>query len=210
MKRYFGVTIIVVFFLLVIAGVPVDAASFGISSSTGQVAPNQSFTVSIGGQCIGRVNISVSNGTVSTSSIWVEQNYVQVTVTAGSSGSVTVTATPTPGFSDPDANEYTPGSRSTTVTIYEAPTTSTEPGQPPVTTNKPTTKPNKVEQKSSNNLLSSLTVENNQLLPNFDANVGEYAVNLPAGTNKINITANAADTKATLEGTGEIQLKERR
>lgn len=207
MKKYLVITI-VLFFILILCGVPVNAASFGISSSTGQVAPNQSFTVSIGGQCIGRVNISVSNGTASASSIWVEQNYVPVTITAGSSGSVTITATPTPGFSDPDANEYAPGSRSTTVTIYEAPTTNTE--QPPVNTNKPTTKPNKVEAKSSNNLLSSLVVENSDLLPSFDANVSEYGVNLPAGTSKINITASAADTKSTLEGTGEIEVKERR
>lgn len=209
MKKYVGITIIL-FFILIIFEKPVNAASFGISSSTGQVSPNQSFTVSIGGQCIGRVNISVSNGTASASSIWVEQNYVQVTITAGSSGNVVVTATPTPGFSDPDANEYTPGSRSTTVTIYESPSTITDSGKPPVTTNKPTTKPNKVDQKSSNNLLSSLTVENSELLPAFDANVSEYELNLPAGTNKINISANVADAKATLEGIGEIEVKERR
>ena len=209
MKKYIVITIIV-FFMVIIGATSVNAASFGISSSKKQVKPNESFTVSIGGQCIGRVNISVSNGTASTSSIWVEQNYAQVTITAGSSGSVTVTATPTPGFSDPDANEYTPGARSTTITIYEETSTPTTTEQPPSTTNKPTTKPNKVDQKSSNNLLASLAIENSELLPNFDANVGEYAVNLPAGTSKINITANVADTKATLEGTGEIELKERR
>lgn len=209
MKKYLGITIIL-FFILIICEVPVNAASFGISSSTGQVSPNQSFTVSIGGQCIGRVNISVSNGTASASSIWVEQNYVQVTITAGNSGNVVVTATPTPGFSDPDANEYTPGSRSTTVTIYEPPTTTTDSGKPPVTTNKPTTKPNKGETKSSNNLLSSLAVENSNLSPTFDSTVSEYELNLPAGTTKINISANVADAKATLEGIGEIEVKERR
>lgn len=209
MKKYIVITIIV-FFMVIIGATSVNAASFGISSSKKQVKPNESFTVSIGGQCIGRVNISVSNGTASTSSIWVEQNYAQVTITAGSSGSVVVTATPTPGFSDPDANEYTPGARSTTITIYEETSTPTTTEQPPSTTNKPTTKPNKVDQKSSNNLLASLSIENSELLPNFDANVSEYAVNLQAGTSKINITANVADTKATLEGTGEIELKERR
>lgn len=215
MKKYLVTVIIMLFFILILSGVPVNAATFGISSSKKQVKPNESFTVSIGGQCIGRVNISVSNGTASTSSVWVEENYVQVTITAGSSGSVSVTATPAPGFSDSDANEYAPGSRSTTVTIYQesTPSTDTDTSKPPATTQKPNTKPqkpNEVETKSANNLLSSLTVENNNLLPNFDSAISEYEVNLPANTTKINISANVADAKAKLEGTGEISLKERR
>ncbi|MCI9087196.1 MAG: hypothetical protein HFJ32_01345 [Clostridia bacterium] len=215
MKKYLGILIMIVG-ILILFGVPVNAASFGMSSSKRQVKPNESFTVSIGGQCIGRVNISVSNGTASTSSVWVEQNYVPITIRAGSSGNVVITATPTPGFSDPDANEYSPGARSTTVTIYQKtdssgtqkPTTSTN--KPTTNTNKPTGKPNEEEIKSSNNLLSSLTIENANLSPKFHANVSKYEVNLPANTNKIKVSAKAADAKAKVEGTGEINLKQRR
>ena len=77
MKKYIGILIMTVL-ILILWGVPVKAASFGISSSKRQVKPNESFTVSVGGQCIGRVNISVSNGTASTSSVWVEQGYTSV------------------------------------------------------------------------------------------------------------------------------------
>lgn len=206
-----------VVFIGILWTVPVKAASFGISSSKGQVKPNESFTVSVGGQCIGRVNISVSNGTASTSSVWVEQNYVPITIRAGSSGSVTITATPTMGFSDPDANEYSPGARSTTVTIYQK-TDSSGTQKPTNNTNKPTnnanistTKPNQEEKKkSSNNTLSSLTIENGNLSPKFNTNVNKYEVNLPANTNKIKISAKTAHDKAKVEGIGEINLKERR
>ena len=95
----------------------VNAASFNMSSKISSVAPNGSFTISVGGDCIGRVNLSVSNGTLSQSSVWVEQNYVSIKVTAGGSGKVTVTATPATGFSDSDANIYNPGSRSVSVNI---------------------------------------------------------------------------------------------
>ena len=229
MKKYIG-TLIMIILILILCGVPVNAANFGISSSKSQVNPNESFTVSIGGQCIGRVDISVSNGTASTSSVWVEQNYVPVTITAGGSGSVVVTATPAPGFSDPDANEYSPGARSTTVTIYQK-TTSSETQKPTTSTNKPTTNTNKPTTstnntttstnksetksneevaKSSNNLLSSLTIENGNLSPKFSENVSKYEINLPANTNKIKISAKAKDAKAKVEGIGEIDLKQRR
>lgn len=93
--------------------------SFGISASSSTVAPNGTFTVKIGGECIGRVDLTVSNGTLSENKIWVENGYNSVSVTAGSSGTVTVTAIPYEGMSDIDANLYEPGSRSVTVTIVE-------------------------------------------------------------------------------------------
>ena len=105
--------------------IELNAATFSMSSSTKQISPNGTFSVSVGGDCIGRVNLSVTNGTLSTSSVWVEQGYTTVTVTAGSSGQVTITATPETGFSDSDANIYNPGSRSVTVKIGTSSNTST-------------------------------------------------------------------------------------
>lgn len=135
---------------------PAMAASFSMSSSTQQVNPGSRFTVSVGGDCIGRVNISVSNGTASTSAVWVEENFQTVTITAGSSETVTVTATPEAGFSDSDANEYRPGSRSVSVKII-APSNpgTTQPTTPPAT-NKPTT------QTPANNTNTKRPQTNNQ------------------------------------------------
>jgi len=95
----------------------IEAASFSMGVSTSTVAPGGTFTVTISGQCIGRVNFSVSNGTLSSSAEWIENNVVSVTVKAGSSGTVVVTASPTEGFSDADGNPYNPGSRSVSVSI---------------------------------------------------------------------------------------------
>ena len=87
-----------IFLSLFFCDISVKAASFSMSSSDTQVAPNGTFTIKVGGDCIGRVNLSVNNGTLSTNSVWVEEGFVSVRVTAGSSGSVTVTATPAEGF----------------------------------------------------------------------------------------------------------------
>ncbi len=205
----------------------VEAASFKITASSTKVNPNGSFTVSVGGDCIGRVNLSVTNGTLSANSVWVEQNYQTVSVKAGNSGTVTVTATPAVGFSDADANEYKPGTRSAKVSII-APTIST-PTEKPTTqkpnTQQPTTKPNnptqkpqnnattkpntegEVKEKSSNNLLSALTTNVGNLEPVFDANINEYNIKLPGDTQTISINAETADSKSQVEGLGENKLQ---
>lgn len=205
--------------MLIFLGGHVKAATFKITASATQVNPNGSFTVSVGGDCIGRVNLSISNGTLSENSVWVEQNYKTVNVKAGSSGEVTITATPTTGFSDADANEYKPGSRSTKVKIINN-TNNFTPQEKPNTqqpnTQKPTNQPNNnnqvkkpqtiIEEKSSNNLLSSLSTNIGNLVPNFDANITEYTVELSKDTKKLSINAQSQDGKATVTGIGEIDV----
>lgn len=182
---------------------PIEAASFNLKASTRQVSPNGTFTVSVGGDCIGRVNITVSNGTLSTSSVWVENGYQTITVRAGSSGSVTVTASPVTGFSDSDANIYNPGSRSVTVTI-------SSPSTPSTSQTKPTTQTKPSIQspaKSSNNNLSSLTTSAGELSPKFNSNTSEYSLNLSGDTTSIKISGVSADSKAKISGLGDISLK---
>lgn len=189
--------------------VPVSAASFGMSASTSTVGPNGTFTVSIGGDCIGRVDLSVSNGTLSTNSVWVEENYQTVSVTAGGSGSVTITATPAPGFSDSLANEFFPGGRSVVVMIEAPAIPPSNPGGVvnPSVPNRPSGSVSpSVDQKSDNNLLSSLTIGTGNLSPAFDASVLEYSVNLSADVTSILVQAVCADEKAQISGTGEIKL----
>lgn len=221
MKKSFIVVLFM--FIILLMGGCVQAASFNITASTRQVNPDGTFTVSVGGDCIGRVNLSVSNGTLSTNSVWVEQNYQTVKVKAGSSGSVTVTATPIKGFSDADANEYNPGARSVKVTINN--TTNNNNNNSTTNTNnnnttsngKPNTKPSNnqtntkpqtvIEEKSSNNLLTSLSCNIGTLEPNFDANVSEYSIKLPKDTQTISIHAVTQDSKASIKGAGEIKVE---
>lgn len=225
MRKWF--TIIIFGLMLILWNKNVEAASFKITASPTKVNPNGTFTVSVGGDCIGRVNLTATNGTLSANSVWVEQNYQTVSVKAGNSGTVTVTATPAVGFSDADANEYKPGSRSAKVSIV-APSTST-PTEKPTTqqpsTQQPTTKPNnstqkpqnntttkpntqgEIEEKSSNNLLSALTINVGSLEPAFDTNINEYNIKLPGDTQTISINAETADSKSRVEGLGENKLQ---
>ena len=110
----------------------VSAASFSANSSTQTVAPGGTFTVTIGGDCIGRIDISVDNGTITsiskegkvlsstTAKTWVEEDYTTVTIKAGVSGTVTITASPFEGvLSTPDSKPYEPGNKVIKVNVVQ-------------------------------------------------------------------------------------------
>ena len=61
--------------------------------------------------------------------------------------------------------------------------------------------------KSSNNALASLTVSVGELAPAFDPTITDYTLSLPLRTNKITFTATPSDSKATVQGNGEVALR---
>ena len=61
--------------------------------------------------------------------------------------------------------------------------------------------------KSSNNALASLTVSAGELTPAFDPTITDYTLSLPLRTNKITFTATPSDSKATVQGDGEVALR---
>ena len=61
--------------------------------------------------------------------------------------------------------------------------------------------------KSSNNALASLTVSAGELTPAFDPTITDYTLSLPLRTNKITFTATPSDSKATVQGNGEVALR---
>lgn len=63
-------------------------------------------------------------------------------------------------------------------------------------------------QLSTNNNLSSLGIDGVSLNPEFNSDTLEYSVELEAGTEKINVTANVADGNASVSGTGEREVTE--
>lgn len=203
-KKLLVLTIFVV--TLFVTNVTVYAASFSMSASKSSVSPNSTFTISVGGDCIGRVNLSVSNGTLSTSSVWVEMGYETVTVTAGGSGTVTVTATPTAGFSDADGNEYNPGSKSVSVKI-NTPGGSSGGSSGGSGSSGTTTPSNPTVNYSKDNNLKSLTISEGTLSPAFSASTTSYTVELASTVTSLKVDAVANDTKASVKGTGTKELE---
>lgn len=113
--------------------------TFSVNSSTKNVAPKSKFSITIKSNGIGRVNISVQNGSASEKSVWIEENSKKITITSGSSGSVTITITAQEGFSDADGNQYNPGTKRIVVPIVEKQSVNTTSKKTSTMENKTTT-----------------------------------------------------------------------
>ena len=61
---------------------------------------------------------------------------------------------------------------------------------------------------SSNNNLKSLEIDGYTLSPNFTKDTKEYSVEVPNGTEKVNIKASTEDSTASVSGNGEVSVNE--
>ena len=66
---------------------------------------------------------------------------------------------------------------------------------------------NQTAEKSNNNYLSSLSVDNYKLTPEFDKQIQEYKIEENLNVDKIKINAELEDERASLSGNGEVQLE---
>ena len=64
-------------------------------------------------------------------------------------------------------------------------------------------------EKSTNNYLESLQVEGYEISPEFDKQTLEYTINKEITSNNINIKATTSDSKAKIEGMGNIKLEDK-
>ncbi len=179
------------------------AADFSISVTSNTVTAGNTISLKIDGTSsglTGRFNISTSNSgvaSISTNNVWIENNVGWVTITAKSAGTAVITVSPTDGISDANAEEVSLSPRSVTITVNAKQT-------PP--SNNSGGGSTQTKTKSSNNFLSSITIDNLKLNEDFDKEKLEYTLTIPAETEKIKINAQLADSNAKVTGTGEHEV----
>lgn len=193
------------------------AGAFSVSGG-GTVSAGASQTITItASNCAGKFTVSASGGgTVSSSSVFLDNGSTTVTVKAPSSGSTTVSVTAS-DVTDYDANPVS-GTKSTTVTVQAAAASSSSSNNSSssgssnsssssnssnTTTTTQTTTP--VVVKSSNNNLSKLSLDKGDLSPTFSSSTTSYKLEL-LDIEKIKVSATASDSKATISGVGEKSL----
>lgn len=141
---------------------------------------------------IGRFTFKSSNNSVlSGSSIeWLENSSKTISFKAMSVGTVNISVIP-----DADQVAYSDGSgfytatKTVTINVINRPVV--------VTTSK-----------SSVNYLKSLQIDGKEITPKFDKQVGEYSIELEAGTTTVNIKATAEHNKASIIGAGNRVVTE--
>ena len=173
------------------------AYTFEVSATSYSVTEGNTVTLNIKvGDAAGKFNISSSDGSivsVSTGSVWIDNTTQSVTLSAKKAGSATiyVNANDVTTYSGDNVNI----TKQVKITVNAKPSGGNGGGG--------TYTP---RAKSSNNFLSSLTIDGLKLKEDFDKEKLEYSLDVPAETEKIKINAQLADSSASVTGTGEKTL----
>ena len=195
-------------------------AALSISTSKSTVSPGESFsvTVSVSSNEAGAINLSVSNGRLSSSYVdLMSQSSVTISCTAGNSGTVSISASGKVA----NYNTETEGQQSASKTVQiVTPVTPVNPsnGGNSSSNNNNNSKPNtnnnsnsnnnnnKPEtQKSNDSTLKNLTIEGCELYPEFSPETKEYSVKVGNDVTSVNIVATANDSKASCKLEGVYQ-----
>lgn len=210
LKRY-NILILIILAIFAIPKTVYGAGNFSISSSSKNMTPGSTTTITVtANNCAGQFSISSSNPSivsVNNSSIWLDNSSITITLTAKSEGTASITIKPT-DVTDTELNDVG-GSKRCTVTVKSKTTSNSNdsPTKKPTTT---TTKPTKTkeEKKSTDSTLSSLSIAEGAITPEFSKDVKEYAITVPNEVTKLNITATPTDSKASVSVTEYEELKE--
>lgn len=165
----------------------IHAGSLNVYASNTSVTVGSSVVITVKADSMaGKFSVSSSNGSVlsgGTSSSWIEGT-VTYTFNANNPGIATVTVSPI-DVANYDGSEFT-SSRSVVINVN----------------------PKKVVVLSSDNTLSSLSIEEKELSPEFNSDTLEYSVELEPETTKVNINASANHGGASIDGAGEREVSE--
>ena len=214
--------------VLVFLSNPVNASAISANincSAPSSVNVGDTFNVTISGSADsstywngGIVNSSSNLRSNSGTGSFVEQNSTTsisktYSFTALSEGSATVSQSMT--ISDENYNEKTFNSSTCTINIVKPTTQSTNKVQSNVNnliSNKTNDNKNNNnsdnKDESSDNSLKELSIEGYTISPEFNKDTLEYKVKIPNEITKIKVNAVSNDEKATVEGIGEIEVKE--
>ena len=200
MKIYKYLCVGVISFILLVN--TVFAAGFSLSTTSNSVTVGNTVTLRVSGSDVaGKFTISSSNSSVvsvSSSSIWIDNNTQSITLKASKVGTAVITVNPADVSSY--AGETITGSKKITITVKAKPTNNGSGNKPSASAS---SKP-----KSSNSYLSSLTIDGYTLDNKFDKETLEYSVTVKEGTESIKINAQLADSSAKVVGVGEAMVTE--
>lgn len=204
MKRIISiVTLFILGFVLFTNSVFAYGYDLSITSNTVTVGNSVTLNIKVS-DAAGKFTISSSNSqvvSISSSSSWIDNTTQSITLKANKEGSATITVTAS-DVTSYDGKAIT-GSKSVTITAKAKQVVNNNNNSGGNNNNYT---PAKSTPKSSNNFLTSLTVDGLKLNETFDKETLEYTLTVPAETEKIKINAQVSDSSAKVTGTGEVKV----
>lgn len=165
----------------------VFAGSLGVSANRTSITQGDSVTIYVKANGLaGKFTVTSSNSGVlsgGTSGEWIENDTKSYKFTSKNTGTATITVNPV-DVADLSNNQKYSGSKSITITV------------------------NKPREKSNNNNLKGLSIDNATLTPDFNKDTLEYRVDLESSVEKININATKEDGYSSVDGAGEKEVAE--
>lgn len=165
----------------------VFAGSLGVSANRTSITQGDSVTIYVKANGLaGKFTVTSSNSGVlsgGTSGEWIENDTKSYKFTSKNTGTATITINPV-DVADLSNNQKYSGSKSITIKV------------------------NKPREKSNNNNLKGLSIDNATLTPDFNKDTLEYRVDLESSVEKININATKEDGYASVDGAGEKEVAE--
>ena len=200
--------ILVLFSICLVTDVNAATGSLGISANANTLKVGQTVTISVYAKGLtGSFKVVSSDSSIlsgGNNSSWIENNTGTFTFTAKKAGNVTVTVSSIAVNHNDDYSEFS-GSKSVTLKVVEASSSSSSSGGSSSNNNSGGTTSDK-KTYSSDNTLTSLSVDGYKISPEFKKDVTEYELTVDESVEKVKINAKANDSKATVKGDGEISL----
>ena len=179
------------------------ASSYKASLSTSTITEGGSLNITLSAtNATGRFNVSSSNtsiATVSTNSVWLENNTQTITVKAIKAGTVTISVVPYDVADSITGDDVTSsvGNKNITLTVKAKEVTNNS-GSTTVQT----------PAKSTDATLKSLRLSVEGMSPTFNRNTTAYSLNVGTSVTSISVTASVNNNKAKYYVTGNTNLKE--
>lgn len=186
------------------------AASMSVSANKTTVTVGSSVTITVGASSVaGQFSVSSSNSSVLNGggSKWIENGSESFTFSAKKIGSATITATASNASTVETFPKDFTGSKSVTINVVaKSSSSSSSNGSSNKSSSSVKNTSNKNDSKSADNNLKSLSVEGQTI--EFNKDTTNYNLSVGNDVKKIKINAEASDSKATITGTGEKDVKE--
>ena len=206
MKKYIKEILSIMFFIAIIWFLTnvSNAASISLTPSKATAEAGENVNVTVSSDCVGRVNLTVSNGKISTNKVWIEGGTQTVTVTVGNSGTTSITASAQDNMLSNNGVDVPVSAITKSISIKSA-TISNNNGKSSDISNSDT---QKTQTKSNVATLSNLGIKGQYDFTGFTSSKTSYSVTVPNDVESVEIYASRGQSGQKISGTGVKQLQE--
>lgn len=211
MKKYIKEMLIIIFFMAVmwIFTTTSNAASISLTPSKSNAEAGENVNVTVSSDCVGRVNLTVSNGKISTNKVWIEGGAQSVTVTVGNSGTTTITASAQDGILSNNGVDVPISSITKSISIKSNNTSGgNSNGTSNSGSNSNASSTTQQQTKSNVATLANLGIKGQYDFTGFKATKTSYSVTVPNEAESVEIYATKGQSGQKITGTGVKQLNE--